>query len=176
MINTTNNYWADFSSVNPSSDQSGLCTSAADARMAIVRAKEGIWARIPDHRLGIQTASRKHHERLAAIKTSKIWFPYSHNCTLSNGTVFHSVCQIWLSSGPPEFLLLRMIVNLAYESQEERKHGRNWSVLDKSIESPAISPPLPPPHPTPPRCSRQNIGRGRLSHALIFVYIRERNI
>ena len=23
------------------------------------------------------------------------------NCTLANGAVFHSVCQVWLSSGPP---------------------------------------------------------------------------
>ena len=39
---------------------------------------------------------------LAATKASKVWFSYSHNCTLANGAVFHSVCQVWLSSDPPE--------------------------------------------------------------------------
>ena len=28
---------------------------------------------------------------------------YSYNCTLASGAVFHSVCQVWFSSGPPEF-------------------------------------------------------------------------
>ena len=37
------------------------------------------------------------YERLAATKASKVWFLYSHNCTLSNGAVFHVVCQVWLS-------------------------------------------------------------------------------
>ena len=41
-------------------------------------------------------------KRLAATKASKVWFSYSHNCTLSSGAIFHSVCQVWLSSGPPE--------------------------------------------------------------------------
>ena len=44
--------------------------------------------------------------RLTATKASKVWFSYSHNCTLANGIVFHSVCQVWLSSCPPEFSLL----------------------------------------------------------------------
>ena len=43
-------------------------------------------------------------KRLAATKASEVWFSYSDNCTLANGTVFHSVCQVWLSSGPPEFV------------------------------------------------------------------------
>ena len=34
---------------------------------------------------------------------SKVWFLYSHICTFTNGAVFHSVCQVWLSSGLPEF-------------------------------------------------------------------------
>ena len=42
------------------------------------------------------------YEWLAATKASKVWFSYSHNYTLANGAVFHSVCQVWLSSGPPE--------------------------------------------------------------------------
>ena len=33
------------------------------------------------------------YKRLTAIKTSKVWFSYSHNCTLANGAVFHSVCS-----------------------------------------------------------------------------------
>ena len=40
-------------------------------------------------KLGIQTLSK---------------FLYSHNWTLTNGAVFHSVCQVWFSSGPPELL------------------------------------------------------------------------
>ena len=170
-INTTNNYWVDFSSVNPSSDQSGLCTSAADARMAIVRAKEGIWARIPDHRLAIETSSRKHHEHLAAIKTSKVWFPYSHNCTLS------ALEQSSILSAKFDCPVARLnfcyciIVNLAYESQEGRKHGRNWSVLDKCRVPSYIT----PTHPTPPHHVVAAKTSGRLSHALIFVYIQERN-
>ena len=43
------------------------------------------------------------YKRLAATKASKVWFSYSQNCTLANGAVFHSVCQVWSSSGPPEF-------------------------------------------------------------------------
>ena len=31
---------------------------------------------------------------LAATKASKVWFSYSHSCTLANGAVFHSVCQV----------------------------------------------------------------------------------
>ena len=42
-------------------------------------------------------------KRLAATKASKVWFSYSHNCTLASGAVFHSVCQVWLSRGPPEY-------------------------------------------------------------------------
>ena len=45
-------------------------------------------------KLGIQTTD--------ASKASKVWFSYSHNCALSSGAVFHSVCQVCLSSGPPE--------------------------------------------------------------------------
>ena len=40
---------------------------------------------------------------LATTKASKVWFSYSHNCTLASGAVFHSVCQVWLPSGLPEF-------------------------------------------------------------------------
>ena len=36
-------------------------------------------------------------------KASKVWFSYSHDCTSANGAVFHSVCQVWLSSGPQSF-------------------------------------------------------------------------
>ena len=43
------------------------------------------------------------YKRLAETKACKVWFPYSHNCTLTSGAVFHSVCQVWLFSGPPEF-------------------------------------------------------------------------
>ena len=43
------------------------------------------------------------YKRLAATKASKVWFSYSHNCTLSNRAIFHSVCQVCLSSGPPEY-------------------------------------------------------------------------
>ena len=35
-----------------------------------------------------------------SIRTVLFW--YSHNCTLVSGTVFHSLCQVWLSSIPPE--------------------------------------------------------------------------
>ena len=33
-----------------------------------------------------------------AKKASKV-VSYSHNCTVVSGTVFHSVCQVWLCSG-----------------------------------------------------------------------------
>ena len=36
----------------------------------------------------------------------KVWFSYSHNCTLASGAVCHSVCQVWLSSGPPGMFTL----------------------------------------------------------------------
>ena len=58
------------------------------------------------------------YQRLAANKTSKFWFSYSHSCTLTNGAVFHSVCQVWLSSGPPEFITFSycaVIVRLAHK-------------------------------------------------------------
>ena len=42
-------------------------------------------------------------KRLAATKASKVLFLYSHNCTVANGAVFHSVCQVWLSRGPSEY-------------------------------------------------------------------------
>ena len=41
------------------------------------------------------------YKRLAATKASKVWFSYTYNCSLANWAVFHSVCQVWLSSGPP---------------------------------------------------------------------------
>ena len=45
------------------------------------------------------------YKQLAATKASKVCLLlYSHNCTLANGAVFHSVCQVWLSSGPPEIV------------------------------------------------------------------------
>ena len=42
------------------------------------------------------------YKQLAAAKASKIWFSYSHNCTLANEAISYSVCQIWLCSGLPE--------------------------------------------------------------------------
>ena len=54
-------------------------------------------------------------------KASKVWFLYSHNCTLANGAVFHSLCQVWLSSGPPEIFTLIVHVKLAH-SQNEMSH------------------------------------------------------
>ena len=48
----------------------------------------------------VQTAGR-------TTKASKVWFSYSHNCTLDNGAVFCSVCPVRLSSGPPEFFTFR---------------------------------------------------------------------
>ena len=48
--------------------------------------------------------SNSAHKRLTATRASKVGFLYSYNCTLVNGAVFHSVCQVWLSSGPPEFV------------------------------------------------------------------------
>ena len=39
---------------------------------------------------------------MAATKASKVWCSYSHSCTAAIGAVFHSVCQVWLSSGLPE--------------------------------------------------------------------------
>ena len=54
------------------------------------------------------------YKRLTA---TKVWFSYSHNCALSSGAVFHSLCQVWLSSGLPEvfyFYQLRMIVKLLF--------------------------------------------------------------
>ena len=44
------------------------------------------------------------YDRLATPKASKVWFSYSHTCTLVNGAVFHSVWQDWLCSGQPEFV------------------------------------------------------------------------
>ena len=46
------------------------------------------------------------YKQLAATKASKVWFSYSHNCTLADGAVFHSVCQVRLSSGPSECVTL----------------------------------------------------------------------
>ena len=34
------------------------------------------------------------------LQTPQQKLPNSHNCTLVSGAVFHSVCQVWLSSGP----------------------------------------------------------------------------
>ena len=45
------------------------------------------------------------YKRLAATKASKVWFSYSHNCTLSNGAVFNSLCYICLSSNQPEIVI-----------------------------------------------------------------------
>ena len=42
-------------------------------------------------------------KRLAATtKASKVWFSFLLDCILANGAVFHSVWQVWLSSGSPE--------------------------------------------------------------------------
>ena len=43
------------------------------------------------------------YKRLTATKACNVWFSYSHNYTAASGAVFRSVCQVWLSSGPPEF-------------------------------------------------------------------------
>ena len=48
------------------------------------------------------------YKRLAATKPSKIWFSDSATPALwPNGTVFYSVCQVWLSSGPPDVFTFR---------------------------------------------------------------------
>ena len=36
------------------------------------------------------------YKRLAATKASKVWFSYSHNCTLVSRAVIHSACQVCL--------------------------------------------------------------------------------
>ena len=38
-------------------------------------------------------------QMMASTKASKVWFSYSHNNTLANGAVFHSLYWVWLSSG-----------------------------------------------------------------------------
>ena len=43
---------------------------------------------------------------------SKVWFSCSHNCTLANGAFFHSVCQVWLSSGQNFTLWLLWLIRL----------------------------------------------------------------
>ena len=42
------------------------------------------------------------YKPLAATKDSKVWFSYSRDWTFAIGAVFHSVCQVWLSSDPSE--------------------------------------------------------------------------
>ena len=57
-------------------------------------------------------------KRLPSTKVSKVWFSYSHNCTMSNGTVQFSFCLPSLIVQWPSRIfhsyLLRMIVKLAY--------------------------------------------------------------
>ena len=43
------------------------------------------------------------YERLAATKASNVWYSYSHNYTFASGAVFHAICKVWLTSGPPEY-------------------------------------------------------------------------
>ena len=66
------------------------------------------------------------YERLAATKASNVWFPYSHNCTVTSEAVFHSVRQVWLSKLRPgtivHFSLLCMIVKLVYRSPPLQTH------------------------------------------------------
>ena len=45
-------------------------------------------------------------QMVTETKASKVWSSYWYNCTSANGAVFHSVCQVWLPSGPPEFFTL----------------------------------------------------------------------
>ena len=58
------------------------------------------------------------YKQVAATKASKVWFSYSHNCTLASGAVFHYVCQVSLSSGQWNslpFCLPRLIVQWPME-------------------------------------------------------------
>ena len=72
-----------------------------------LRAREGKWSRVSDV---IRCEKVKNsdgppaYKQLTATKASKVWCSYSHNCTLASRAVFHSVCQVWLSSGPLEFV------------------------------------------------------------------------
>ena len=50
--------------------------------------------------------SNSAYKRMAATKASKVWFAYSHNCTLANGVVFSSFCL-----------------------KGERQTGRKWNVV-----------------------------------------------
>ena len=63
------------------------------------------------------------------VATSKIWFLYSHNYTLANGAVFHSVCQVWLSSGPPEFLTSSYCASLWNLVMAIIGYCINWTLL-----------------------------------------------
>ena len=40
---------------------------------------------------------------LAYKRLANVWFSYSHNCTSASGAGFHSLSEVWVSSGPPEF-------------------------------------------------------------------------
>ena len=75
---------------------------------------------------------------LAATKASNFWFSYSHNCTLACGAVFHSVCQAWLSGGPPEvstFSYCTWFWNWLIESEESKLFAisteelKSWCLL-----------------------------------------------
>ena len=48
------------------------------------------------------------YKRLAITKASKVWFLYSHNCTLTSGTVFYSVSQLDCLVARQNFSLLPM--------------------------------------------------------------------
>ena len=52
------------------------------------------------------------YRRLTTTKTSKVQFSYSHTCTLTNEAVFHSVCQVWLPSGPPGYFIFSYCARL----------------------------------------------------------------
>ena len=72
-----------------------LVTISGPASWAVAKSENFWWA---------TGQSNLVYKSLDAKKVYKVWFSYSHNCTLVSGTGFHSVCQVWLSSGPSGFL------------------------------------------------------------------------
>ena len=74
------------------------------------------------HRVSQSCAVAKTWKLLAphwTTKASKVWFSYSHNCTMANGAVLHSVCQVWLSSGPQEsFTDLHVLIRSATDDSQ----------------------------------------------------------
>ena len=49
-------------------------------------------------------------KQLATKKVFNICFSYSHNFTLANGVVSHSVYKVWLSSHPAEFFTFTVTI------------------------------------------------------------------